>query len=91
MPYLFHTVLSMTKKHNVYIEGQDLLLTEVQILKKLNTYNNTHTTELFIDDNVNGNESNFSKSFLEKLNITSNAHHSINLNNQVNNIIISKQ
>ena len=54
-------------------------------------YNNTHTTELFIDDNVRGNESNFSNSFLEKLNITSNAHYSIDLNNQVNNIIISKQ
>jgi hypothetical protein len=81
----------MTKKHNVYIEDQDLLLTEAQILKKLDTYNNTHTTELFIDDNVKGNESNFSKSFLEKLNITSNSHYSINLNNQIDNVIISKQ
>jgi hypothetical protein len=81
----------MTKKHNVYIEDQDLLLTEAQILKKLDTYNNTHTTELFIDDNVKGNESNFSNSFLEKLNITSNSHYSINLNNQIDNVIISKQ
>jgi hypothetical protein len=81
----------MTKKHAVYLEGQDLLLTEVQILKKLDDYNNTHTTELFIDDNVRGNESNFSNSFLEKLKNTSNAHYSIDLNNQVNNIIISKQ
>tara|TARA_B100001059_G_scaffold30493_1_gene24685 strand:+ start:550 stop:795 length:246 start_codon:yes stop_codon:yes gene_type:complete len=81
----------MTKKHAVYLEGQDLLLTEVQILKKLDTYNNTHTTELFIDDNVKGNESNFSNNFLEKLNITSNSHYSINLNNQIDNVIISKQ
>tara|TARA_R100001460_G_scaffold9083_2_gene22247 strand:- start:256 stop:507 length:252 start_codon:yes stop_codon:yes gene_type:complete len=81
----------MTKKHNVYIEDQDLLLTEAQILKKLDTYNNTHTTELFIDDNVKGNESNFSNNFLEKLNITSNSHYSINLNNQIDNVIISKQ
>jgi hypothetical protein len=79
------------KKHNVYIEDQDLLLTEAQILKKLDTYNNTHTTELFIDDNVKGNESNFSNNFLEKLNITSNSHYSINLNNQIDNVIISKQ
>jgi len=81
----------MTKKHAVYLEGQDLLLTEAQILKKLDTYNNTHTTELFIDDNVKGNESNFSNNFLEKLNITSNSHYSINLNNQIDNVIISKQ
>ena len=81
----------MTKKHEVYLEDQDLVLTEAQILKKLDTYNNTHTTELFIDDNVKGNESNFSNNFLEKLNITSNAHYSINLNNQIDNVIISKQ
>jgi len=81
----------MTKKHAVYLEGQDLLLTEIQILKKLDTYNNTHTTDLFIDDNVKGNQSNFSNNFLEKLNITSNAHYSINLNNQIDNVIISKQ
>ena len=81
----------MTKKHAIYLEGQDLLLTEIQILKKLDTYNNTHTTELFIDDNVKGNESNFSNNFLEKLNITSNSHYSINLNKGLNRFINATQ
>ena len=43
------------KKYKVYIEGQDLLLTERQILAKLNEYNNIHTTLLFIEDNILGN------------------------------------
>tara|TARA_Y100000389_G_C17329596_1_gene447368 strand:- start:383 stop:631 length:249 start_codon:yes stop_codon:yes gene_type:complete len=79
------------KKHNVYIEGENLLLTESQILKKLDKYSNIHTTEMFIEDNVEGNENNFSKNFLEELNIFSNSHYSLDLNNQVDNIILNKQ
>ena len=79
------------KKHNVHLEGQNLLLTESQILKKLEKYSNIHTTEMFIEDNVDGNENNFSKSFLEKLNTFSNSHYSISLNNQVDNAIFNKQ
>jgi hypothetical protein len=79
------------KKHNVYIEGENLLLTESQILKKLDKHSNIHTTEMFIEDNIEGNENNFSKNFLEELNIFSNSHYSLDLNNQVDNIILNKQ
>ena len=51
------------KKHSVEIDLQDYLFTEKQILNKLNQLNNTHITELFIDDCVTGKESNFSKIF----------------------------
>ena len=79
------------KKYKVYIEGQDLLLTERLILAKLNEYNNIHTTFLFIEDNIQGNEKNYSNKFLEELKVAESTHHSISLNNKINDIIIKNQ
>ena len=79
------------KKYKVYIEGHDLLVTERQILAKLNEYNNIHTTLLFIEDNILGNEKNFSNKFLEELKVAESTHHSISLNNKINDIIIKNQ
>ena len=81
----------MSKKHNVEIDLQDYLFTEKQIIKKLNEINNTHTTELFIDDCVIGKENNFSKDFLEELRSISNSHYSINIANSIDNEILLKQ
>ena len=47
------------KKHNVEIDLKDYLFTEKQIINKLNQINNTHTTELFIDDCVKGKKAIF--------------------------------
>ena len=55
----------MTKKHEVYLEDQDLVLTENQIIKKLINYNSLHTMDLFMNDN---NADNFSKDFHIKFN-----------------------
>jgi hypothetical protein len=55
----------MTKKHEVYLEDQDLVLTESQIIKKLTNYNSLHTMDLFMNDN---NADNFSKDFHVKFN-----------------------
>jgi len=55
----------MTKKHAVYLEDQDLVLTENQIIKKLINYNSLHTMDLFMNDN---NADNFSKDFHIKFN-----------------------
>ena len=81
----------MNKKHNVEIDLQDYLFTEKQIINKLNEINNTHTTELFIDDCVIGKENNFSKDFLEELRLISNSHYSINIANSIDNEILLKQ
>ena len=81
----------MNKKHNVEIDLQDYLFTEKQIINKLNEINNTHTTELFIDDCVIGKENNFSKDFLEELRSISNSHYSINIANSIDNEILLKQ
>ena len=81
----------MTKKHEVEIDLQDYLFTEKQIINKLNQINNTHTTELFIDDCVTGKESNFSKNFLEELKEISNSHNSLNIANSIDNQILIKQ
>ena len=81
----------MSKKHNVEIDLQDYLFTEKQIINKLNEINNTHTTELFIDDCVIGKEKNFSKDFLEELRSISNSHYSINIANSIDNEILLKQ
>jgi len=81
----------MSKKHNVEIDLQDYLFTEKQIINKLNEINNTHTTELFIDDCVIGKENNFSKDFLEELRLISNSHYSINIANSIDNEILLKQ
>ena len=81
----------MSKKHNVEIDLQDYLFTEKQIINKLNEINNTHTTELFIDDCVIGKENNFSKDFLEELRSISNSHYSINIANSIDNEILLKQ
>ena len=81
----------MSKKHDVEIDLQDYLFTEKQIINKLNEINNTHTTELFIDDCVIGKENNFSKDFLEELRSISNSHYSINIANSIDNEILLKQ
>ena len=81
----------MSKKHNVETDLQDYLFTEKQIINKLNEINNTHTTELFIDDCVIGKENNFSKDFLEELRSISNSHYSINIANSIDNEILLKQ
>ena len=81
----------MTKKHEVEIDLQDYLFTEKQIINKLNQINNTHTTELFIDDCVKGRESNFSVNFLEELKEISNFHNSLNIANSIDNQILNKQ
>ena len=81
----------MSKKHNVEIDLQDYLFTEKQIINKLNQLNNTHITELFIDDCVIGKENNFSKDFLEELKLISNSHYSINIANSIDNEILLKQ
>jgi len=81
----------MSKRHNVEIDLQDYLFTEKQIINKLNEINNTHTTELFIDDCVIGKENNFSKDFLEELRSISNSHYSINIANSIDNEILLKQ
>ena len=81
----------MSKKNNVEIDLQDYLFTEKQIINKLNEINNTHTTELFIDDCVIGKENNFSKDFLEELRSISNSHYSINIANSIDNEILLKQ
>ena len=81
----------MNKKHHVEIDLQDYLFTEKQIINKLNEINNTHTTELFIDDCVIGKENNFSKDFLEELRSISNSHYSINIANSIDNEILLKQ
>jgi len=81
----------MNKKHDVEIDLQDYLFTEKQIINKLNEINNTHTTELFIDDCVIGKENNFSKDFLEELRSISNSHYSINIANSIDNEILLKQ
>ena len=81
----------MNKKHDVEIDLQDYLFTEKQIINKLNEINNTHTTELFIDDCVIGKENNFSKDFLEELRLISNSHYSINIANSIDNEILLKQ
>ena len=79
------------KKHNVEIDLQDYLFTEKQIINKLNQINNTHTTELFIDDCVKGKESNFSVNFLEELRAISNSHNSLNIANSIDNQILLNQ
>ena len=79
------------KKHNVEIDLQDYLFTEKQIINKLNKINNTHTTELFIDDCVKGKESNFSINFLEELKAISNSHNSLNIANSIDNQILLNQ
>ena len=81
----------MTKKHEVEIDLQDYLFTEKQIINKLNQINNTHTTELFIDDCIKGRESNFSVNFLEELKKISNSHNSLNIANSIDNQILNKQ
>ena len=81
----------MSKKHNVEIDLQDYLFTEKQIINKLNEINNTHTTELFIDDCIIGKENNFSRDFLEELKLISNSHYSINIANSIDNEILLKQ
>ena len=81
----------MNKKHDVEIDLQDYLFTEKQIINKLNEINNTHTTELFIDDCVIGKENNCSKDFLEELRSISNSHYSINIANSIDNEILLKQ
>ena len=79
------------KKHNVEIDLQDYLFTEKQIINKLNQINNTHTTELFIDDCIKGRESNFSVNFLEELKAISNSHNSLNIANSIDNQILLNQ
>jgi len=79
------------KKHNVEIDLQDYLFTEKQIINKLNQINNTHTTELFIDDCVKGKESNFSVNFLKELKAISNSHNSLNIANSIDNQILLNQ
>jgi len=79
------------KKHNVEIDLQDYLFTEKQIINKLNQINNTHTTELFIDDCVKGKESNFSVNFLQELKVISNSHNSLNIANSIDNQILLNQ
>ena len=61
------------------------------IVNKLNQINNTHTTELFIDDCIKGRESNFSVNFLEELKKISNSHNSLNIANSIDNQILNKQ
>ena len=79
------------KKHSVEIDLKDYLLTEKQIINKLNQINNTHTTELFIDDCIVGNENNFSENFLDELKSISNSHNSLNIANSIDNEILNKQ
>ena len=79
------------KKYNVEIDLQDYLFTEKQIINKLNQINNTHTTELFIDDCVKGKESNFSVNFLQELKAISNSHNSLNIANSIDNQILLNQ
>ena len=79
------------KKHSVEIDLQDYLFTEKQIINKLNQINNTHTTELFIDDCILGKEINFTKNFLDELKSISNSHNSLNIANSINNQILNKQ
>ena len=79
------------KKHNVEIDLKDYLFTEKQIINKLNQINNTHTTELFIDDCVKGKESNFSVNFLQELKAISNSHNSLNIANSIDNQILLNQ
>ena len=79
------------KKHSVEIDLKDYLLTEKQIINKLNQINTTHTTELFIDDCIVGNENNFSENFLDELKSISNSHNSLNIANSIDNEILNKQ
>ena len=79
------------KKHNVEIDLQDYLFTEKQIINKLNQINNTHTTELFIDDCVRDKENNFTVNFLNQLKAISNSHNSLNIANSIDNQILNKQ
>ena len=60
-------------------------------LPKLQQLNNTHVTELFIDDCVKGKEVNFSRNFLEELQAISNCHNSLNIANSINNQIFINQ
>ena len=79
------------RKYSVEIDGQDYVYTEKQIINKLQQLNNTHVTELFIDDCVKGRESNFSVNFLEELKAISNFHNSLNIANSIDNQILNKQ
>jgi len=79
------------KKHNVEIDLQDYLFTEKQIINKLNQINNTHTTELFIDDCVRDKENNFTVNFLNQLKAISNSHNSLNIANSIDNQILLNQ
>ena len=79
------------RKYSVEIDGQDYVYTEKQIINKLQQLNNTHVTELFIDDCVKGKEVNFSRNFLEELQAISNCHNSINIANSINNQIFINQ
>ena len=79
------------RKYSVEIDGQDYVYTEKQIINKLQQLNNTHVTELFIDDCVKGKEVNFSRNFLEELQAISNCHNSLNIANSINNQIFINQ
>ena len=79
------------RKYSVEIDGQDYVYTEKQIINKLQQLNNTHVTELFIDDCVKGKEVKFSRNFLEELQAISNCHNSLNIANSINNQIFINQ
>ena len=79
------------RKYSVEIDGQDYVYTEKLIIYKLQQLNNTHVTELFIDDCVKGKEVNFSRNFLEELQAISNCHNSLNIANSINNQIFINQ
>ena len=80
----------MTKTHNVWIAGDVLDLTEIQILVKLKKLENIHDTRLFIQDELTG-EHTYSKWFVKQIDELEEMHNSLNQANREERTILNIQ